>query len=173
MVAKINQAPASASAPENVTSEDITNSVSNADDTTPAPQDEQFVDMVKRVLSAKIDMLKVRYETAMTDRIKLFNTKYNLGPDEMKCINVLKAAVLADLIKKKEELMKGIMANPNVNRAIDTAKNAAEGAAAGTEFLRGTMNNFLGQNPKTEAAVSDAKDQAAAAVSRVGSSFRK
>jgi hypothetical protein len=157
LVAKIKDAPASA--PENVASEDITKSVSDADDTTQALQGEAFDAMVKRVLRTKIDMLKDKYEKAIRARIESFKRKYNLGDDDVNCMNVLKAAVLADLIKKKEELMTGIMANQNVNRAIDTAKNAAAVAAAAKE--------------KAAAAATTAKNMGTAAVSRFGSFFGK
>ena len=155
LVAKINQAPASA--PENVTSEDITNSVSNANDTTPAPQDETFDAMVKRVLRTKIDMLKDKYETAINARIESFNRKYNLGSDEMKCINVLKAAVLADLIKKKEELMTGIMGDPKVQGVIENAKKGGELLSVGADMFKSKIDNTLLQNPQAAAAATAAK----------------
>jgi hypothetical protein len=171
LVDKINQAPASASAPENVTSEDITDSVSNADDTTPAPQGEQFVDMVKRVLALKIVSLKTKYETAIDARIQSFKTKYNLGNDDMNCINVLKAAVLDDLINKKNSLIDEIMKNRQVIAAIEKAKKAADIASAGTQYLKGKMDTVLQQNPKLAAAASAVKDTGTAAASEAASKF--
>lgn len=173
LVAKINQAPASASAPENVTSEDITDSVSNADDTTPAPQGEQFVDMVKRVLALKIDLLKTKYETAINDRIQSFQTKYNLGYDHMKCIHVLKDAVLADLINKKNSLIDEIMNNQRVKAAIEKAKTAAAVASAGTQYLKGKVDTVLQQNPKLSAAASAVKDNGTAVLNKFGSLLGK
>ena len=141
LVAKINQAPASA--PENVTSEDITKSVGDADDTTTAPQGEQFDAMVKRVLNNKILLLKAKYETAMNARIQSFKTKYNLGDDDMKCINILKDAVLSDLINKKEGLITGIMGDPKVQGAIENAKNAGKFVSEGADRLKGTLGSFF------------------------------
>jgi hypothetical protein len=60
-------------------------------------------------------------------------------------MNVLKNAVLEDLINKKEELMREIMANPNVNRAIDTAKNAAAAAAAAKDMGTAAVSNLTGR----------------------------
>lgn len=142
LVAKINQAPASA--PENVTSEDITKSVGDADDTTTAPEGEAFDAMVKRVLNNKILLLKAKYETAMNARIQSFKTKYNLGDDDMKCINILKDAVLSDLINKKEGLITGIMSNPIMNHpTIIAAKNAGKFVSEGADRLKGTLGSFF------------------------------
>jgi hypothetical protein len=153
LVAKINQAPApaSASAPENVALEDITTSVQNADDTTPAPQGEQFVDMVKRVLALKIDLLKTKYETAINDRIQSFQTKYDLGNDDMKCIHVLKDAVLADLINKKNSLIDEIMKNERVKIAIEKAKKGSEFLSAGADMIKGKLGTVLQQNTQAAA----------------------
>ena len=167
LVAKINDAPASASAPENVTSEDITNSVSNADDTTQAPQSEAFDAMVKRVLSTKIDMLKTKYESAINARIQSFKQKYNLGPDDMNCINILKDAVLLDLIKKKNSLIDAIMDNPNVKTAIERAKRGGELLSAGADMLKGKMETVLQENPKTAERVSVLKDMGTAALRKL------
>lgn len=175
LVAKINQAPASA--PENVASEDITTSVQNADDTTQAHQSEAFDAMVKRVLRTKIDMLKAKYETAINARIQSFKQKYNLGPDDMNCMNVLKAAVLADLINKKDSLIDAIMNDSKVKTAIESAKKGSEFLSAGADMIKGKMGTVLQQNPQAAAAATAAKDMGTAAVSNLrgtfGSMFRR
>ena len=157
LVAKINQA--SDTTPENVTSEDIAESVGKAEDTTQAPSGEQFVDMVKRVLALKIVSLKTKYETAINARIQSFKTKYNLGDDDMKCIHVLKDAVLADLINKKNSLITAVMNNQRVKTVIENATKAAAVASAGTQYLKDKVGTVLQQNPKAAAAVSAAKEK--------------
>ncbi len=138
----VKKIQASDTTPENVSSEDIADSVGKAEDTTPAPQGETFDAMVTRVLRTKIDMLKAKYETAINDRIKSFKQKYKLGDDDEECMNVLKDAVLKDLINKKEELMKGIMDNKNVKTAIESAKRGGELLSAGADMLNGRLSSF-------------------------------
>ena len=159
LVAKINQA---SDTPENVTSEDIADSVEKAEDTTQAPSGEQFVDMVNRVLRTKIDLLKTKYETAINARIQSFKTKYNLGDNDMECIRVLKDAVLADLINKKNSLIDEIMKNGRVIAVIENTKKTAAAASEAAAKIKDKVGTVLGQN-----------QTAAAALNRVGSFFKK
>jgi hypothetical protein len=164
LVAKINQA---SDTPENVTSEDIADSVEKAEDTTQAPRGEQFVDMVKRVLRTKIDLLTTEYETAINARIQSFKTKYNLGDNDMECIRVLKDAVLADLINKKNSLIDEIMKNGRVIAVIENTKKAAAAASEAAANMKDKVGTFLQQNQTAAAGVSAVKENSAAAASAV------
>ena len=97
----------------------------------------------------------------MESKIISFKAKYQLNDDDMKCIRVLKDAVLNDMIQKKETLIDNIKNSPTAKKAISIAQVASDTLAKGSAAVKERLGLLAASNP-------NAAEMAAAAKEKVG-----
>ena len=158
--AKIDLAKEPASVQPSTTEVDIAKSVGDAtDESSDIPEVLPLSDKVKLFFSKKIDLLRSRYNTAMENKIISFKAKYQLNDDDMKCIRVLKDAVLNDMIQKKETLIDNIKNSPTAKKAISIAQVASDTLAKGSAVVKERLGLLAASNPNAAAMAAALKNR--------------